>query len=206
MNTRTRPVRHLIWDGFVNPAADWAVPPADWHGWEVRYTSEAERGKRTTRALGGWAAGVVRQITGPKVLTACRQLFGETLAPDPLLWGGGLQVTEPGGFLGTHLDGVIHPKRPGLRRAVQLVCFVHREWRADWGGRFYFADPAGDVVERIAAEPGRLIAFESDSDLAYHGVEQTLGDAPERVTIALSLLAPARACDTRCRALFLPRR
>lgn len=206
LTTGSQPVRHFVIDDFVAPRRDWTVPPADARVWEARYDNDCERGKRTTRELswGGWPADVMSRLNGIDVLRHCTNAFGVIAYPDSLFWGGGLQVLAPGGHLATHLDGVLHPKRPGLRRAVQLVCFCHPAWEPAWGGQFYLANPLGDVVCEFEAAPGRLIAFEN-TDLAYHGVCPVAGPA-ERVTVATTLLADARPSDTRARALFLPRR
>lgn len=199
------PVRHFVIDGFVEPRAWWDVAPASTAVcWEAQYDNDLERGKRTTRGVHGWSEDVVRKMHDVETLRACVRAFGVEAYPDGSLWGGGLQVIAPGGHLSTHLDGVLHPHRPHLRRAIQLVCFCSFSWEPDWGGRFYFADPGGDAVTWIDPLPGRLLAFES-TDLSYHGVERVNGPA-ERVTVATSLLAPAREYDTRKRALFLPPR
>jgi hypothetical protein len=206
LTTGSYPVRHIVWDNFCSPHPGWTVPPAGWDGWECVYASDVERGKRATRELPSWAKLVTGRMADLDVLRACSQLFAEAMWPDPLLWGGGLQVTEPGGYLNPHLDAALHGKRHGVRRAVQMVCFVHNEWRPEWGGDFLLCDPDGKTIRRIEPLPGRLIVFESCSDLAYHAVERTSEGAAERVTVAMSLLAPARACDVRRRALFLPTR
>ncbi len=104
------------------------------------------------------------------------------------------------------MDGVIHPRKPQFRRAVQLVCFVHRMWHPDFGGNFAFCRPDGTAAMEIEPQPGRLLAFESGHDLAYHAVCPIAEDADDRVTVACSLLAPVRATDTRQKALFMPRR
>lgn len=203
--TGTAPVRHLVWDNFVTPRADWIVPPPEWGGWEARYDGELERNKRATRALPEWGRALIEKVLAPDVLRACVNLFGTSLEADPDLWGGGLQVTSGGGHLNPHIDGAVHPQRPHLRRAAQMVLFCHRSWRLEYGGDFAFYSPMGNPMKWIEPTPGRLVVFEN-TDLAYHGVEPTAPDAPERVTLTCSLLAPVRPTDTRCRALFLPAR
>lgn len=196
------PVKHFIWDNFVQPQPSWELPTE----WEAVYTSDVERGKKTTRKLPPWATAVHAAMTGDGVLKWCRDFFCDALTVDETLWGGGLQVMEAGSRLGAHLDGVVHPQLPGMRRAVQLVCFCHAEWRREWGGAFAFTTPNGTVCAEIEPVPGRLIAFASADDLAYHAVLPTAVDAPPRVTVACSLLAKAWLSDTRTRALFLPPR
>lgn len=197
------PCRHFVIDNYVAPAGDWSVPPASDPIWEAQYDSDVERGKRTTRETRGWSAEVVRRMLSPTLGALCGRTFGEPMAVDALLWGGGLQVTAPGGVLAPHLDGVRHPQRPGLRRAAQMVCFCHPVWREEWGGEFAFFTPTGDVWKVIEPVPGRLLVFEN-TDLSYHGVLPVRSIAAERVSVSCSLLAPSRPEDTRARALFMP--
>lgn len=205
--TGSTPVRHFVCDDFVTPRPDWTVAPADAPVgvWECKYDNELERGKRTSRVVKGWVEYVLGRMHELETLRACAQLFGIPAYPDALLWGGGLQVLSPNGWLNCHLDGCVHPQRRDLRRAVQMVCFCHPEWYGSWGGDFAFFDPDGKVIGTVEPKPGRLLAFQN-TDLAYHGVLPTSADAADRVTVASSLLTNAREGDTRTRALFLPKR
>lgn len=200
-STRTdeggEPVRWVVRDGWADVSSLPPVPAAAWPGWEAGYDNDCERGKRTARvldALPGYA-GLLRRVAADPP--------GGT-EPDPGLWGGGLHVTAPGGHLNCHLDYALHPKLPGKRRAANAVLFCHREWREEWGGKLYFADPLGNPIVWIDPVPGRLVVWENN-DMAYHGVFPVRGPA-ERVTLCVSFLAPARPTDTRRRALFLPTR
>jgi hypothetical protein len=195
----TSPVRFIVWDDLIPTRPDWPLPDE----WEVEYTSDVERGKKTTRDLPPWAETVLKMMLDFDVLRACSQVFG-LIWPDLSLWGGGLQVMGPGSSLAPHLDGVLHPQFPQTRRAVQMVAFCHHYWKPEWGGEFAFFDPDGRVAAKFQPAPGRLVAFDSSHDLAYHGVLPVSGG--ERVTVATSLLADARPTDTRRRALFMPPR
>ncbi len=205
VTTSTAPVRHFVIDGFASPRPDWTPPPPEWPGWEAVYSNDCERGKRATRQVFDWNADVLAAMHELTVLRQAAHLFGVAAWPDALLWGGGLQVIAPGGHLNTHLDANLHPNRRYSRRAVQMVCFLHYEWKVEWGGEFYLADPAGEVVQTYAALPGRLVVFEN-TDLAYHGVLPTSPNATERVSVSSCLLADARPEHTRTRALFMPSR
>jgi len=206
ITTGAHPVRYLVVDNFVQPQGDWTVPPADAPGaWEAIYSNDCESLKRTSRTLPDWAAQVITLMHAEEILRACAKLSGTPAYPEPLLWGGGLQVMSPDGWLNCHLDGVILPSNPALRRAVQLVCFAHLRWESDWGGEFAFFHPSGAVALAIEPLPGRLVAFEN-TDLACHGVLPIQTHAAERVSLSSSLVAASRASDTRERAWFLPNR
>jgi hypothetical protein len=200
----TNPVRWFYLDGWCSPCPAGDVPAADWPEWEARYDNDCERGKRTTRVLWGWNRDILGHLHAPEMLTLCREAFGFAATPAPTLHGGGLHVMSPGAWLSTHLDYDAHPHILGKRRAINLIAFCHQEWRREWGGMFYLADPLGNPVVEIEPRPGRLVAFETN-DLSYHGVTPVTGPA-ERVSVAAYLLADATPANTRRRALFLPNR
>jgi Rps23 Pro-64 3,4-dihydroxylase Tpa1-like proline 4-hydroxylase len=169
------------------------------------YDNDLERNKRTTRHIG--ELPVFRSVLSSLCsgLSEWTSRLGYRVEEDPLLHGGGLHVTGPGGYLHTHLDYDRHPLHPGLRRALNMIAFLHPEWRDGWGGELYLADPLGNPVRLFRPEPGRVVAFEC-SDLSYHGVLPTAANATERVSLTISLLSVAGPQNTRLRALFLPKR
>jgi hypothetical protein len=195
------PFRHWIFDDWCSSLP--TPPHTSSSIWEARYCNGAERNKRTTRntdAIPG-AAALFDRMRGSA--SDWNSILGYPVIDDPTMHGGGIHVTEPGGWLGTHLDYARHPKLPDKRRALNLIAFVHPEWRAEWGGELELCDPMGEPAVRIEPKPGRLVAFEV-SDLSYHGVAPTACVAAERVSLAVYYLAEATDADTRMRAMFLP--
>lgn len=190
------------------------LPPADASLWRepgtgAVYENDCERGKRATRDVTRLPPEVARLLAWLRS-DAMTGLWAERtgiagLADDPTLHGGGLHVLAGGGWLNTHLDYARHPTLSDLERRLNLVLFLNPEWREEWGGAFEACAPSGSPVQRVYPAPGRLVAFET-TDLSYHGVAGTRPDAPERATLAVSYLAPARPSATRERALFLPSR
>lgn len=197
------PVRWWVFDDFCVPPTD-PIPPASWPGWEVQYANAAENRKRTTRNLSSvftqpWFA----RLFSPEYAQEWSEILGYPVEQDTTLHGGGLHVTGAGGSLATHLDYARHPKIPAKKRALNLILFIHPEWKESYGGHLYLADPMGNAITSFSPKPGRLVAFET-SDLSYHGVKPTSSDAPDRVSIAVYMLTEATPADTRQRALFLP--
>lgn len=198
------------WSGVsgerVPPAADplWQEP-----GGGGVYENDCEHGKRTTRDPVRMPHAVAERLawmrSADQVWAWAERTGIAGLIDDPTLHGGGLHVMAGGGWLNTHLDYARHPVVAGHERRLNLILFLNTEWREEWGGAFEVCRPDGTVAERIYPAPGRLIAFET-SDLSYHGVQPIAAGAPERVTLAVYYLAPARPSATRVRALFLPRR
>jgi len=194
--TGSRPFRHWVAPWTCPTVPTTAIPTADWAGWEARYDNDLERGKRTCRGDVGRV-----ELTRPDDAERWSSLTGiPGLGLDRSEYGGGLQVTAPGGYLCCHLDYDHHPVVPARRRALSVVAFHNLEWRPEWGGALVLCDPSGEPVVRILPEPGRVVAFEC-GDLSYHGVEEVTGPV-DRVTTVSSYLVPAG----RTRALFVPNR
>lgn len=170
----SRPFPHAVlesifWQGLLRQAAaEFDIPPANlW----IHYDGPAERLKRTFNHL---------DLMPP----ACRQVFDWLLSPeavammedlsglrglkaDASLYGGGLHVTDPGGFLGVHLDNERHPDT-GLARRLNLIVYLTEGWREEWGGELELHGPAGGEPKRIAPLFGRTVVFET-SNRSYHG-------------------------------------
>ncbi len=207
MTHGTEPFRFWVLDDAAKTLPVDVIPPPSWGGWEAHYENDCERGKRTTRQFGSLPAvrGTLDALRSAESVAYWSERVGLELEDDPTLHGGGLHVMAPGGRLAVHLDYDRHPVyHLPRRRALNIVAFLHPAWQSAWGGALQLCDPLGEPVVSIEPAPGRLVAFEV-SDLSYHGVEPVTGPA-ERVSVALSLLAPAGPANVRLRALFLPTR
>ena len=209
MPARSHPVKYAVVDDATE--VRWANPhPPNWSGWEARYDNDVECGKRASRDFIAFPDDVLRlsgDLTSAPVTAAIADAFGfdpEQFVHDPTWHGGGVHVTEPGGWLNCHLDYALHPYIPDMRRAVNLIVFLHDRWEQGWGGEFYLADGHGKPVEIIEPRPGRAILFET-SDVSYHGVLPVTGPM-DRVSLAIYYLAPAGPETSRLRALFMPTR
>jgi hypothetical protein len=212
IRSESEPFRHWLIDcertARVVRETPVVAPPPESEVWEARYANDCEYGKRTTRKFADIprVSPYFNWLLGKEWLDDWRRLTGiDDLRPDETLHGGGLHVTQAGGWLNTHLDYARHPILEGMERRLSVVLFLNPEWREEWGGALKLCDQAGNVVRRCFPAPGRIVAFEN-SDLSYHGTEELSADAPERLTAAVFLVAPSRSWASRRRALFIPNR
>lgn len=200
------PFPHLILDDFAPEATLRAVaegidsvPDDAW----VRYDDLDERGKRACNkpdAMPAACRDFISLLTSSTAATICQWLTGiDGLEGDPLLYGGGLHVTEPGGFLGVHLDNERHPTT-GLARRLNLIVYCTDwsavgGWQEEWGGHLELWDRACTrVVRRIAPLFNRAVLFETSAH-SYHGHTQPLA-CPAGVTrrsVAVYYWSPLRA-------------
>jgi hypothetical protein len=200
----TDPVRWWQIDSWCHPVRMDQLPAADAMCWEAHYANDCEKGKRTSRKLQPPWERVMTMMEDVESVEEWSRSLGYPVETDRTHHGGGLHVTEPGGWLNVHLDYDLHPLIPGRRRAINLIAFLNPTWEPHWGGALILTDPLGHVRKRVYPAPGRLFAFEV-GDLSYHGVEPITGHE-ERVTCACYFLAAATGQETRKRALFMPRR
>lgn len=181
------PFPHMVVDRLLSPellsrAAEEfdEIPSQDW----VQYDSPDEHGKRTFNRLTEMPVACREAfdwILSPEAVEWLGRLTGlEGLHADPTLYGGGLQVTEAGGFLGLHLDNERHPQT-GFARRLNLVVYCTPGWRDEWGGELelWSRDRSRPVV-KIVPRFGRAALFET-SNHSYHGQPQPLR-CPANVT------------------------
>jgi Rps23 Pro-64 3,4-dihydroxylase Tpa1-like proline 4-hydroxylase len=108
------------------------------------------------------------------------------LIPDPYFEGGGLHQIERGGFLNIHAD-FDHHSRLGLRRRLNVLIYLNREWKDEYGGHLELWDrEMRACVRRIAPTFNRCVIFNTD-DQAYHGHPEPLQCPPGVTRKSLAL-------------------
>lgn len=205
------PFRCVVVDDLIpanlRQAAFDAVPPQSWTGW-VDYRNELEQ-KRTTKGITGLGEPLrtfFDYLVSWPWLAFLERLTGITgLIADPTHYGSGLHVSDPGDYLGCHIDFALCP-RTGLERRVNLIVFLNPEWKPEWGGETQMWDRTARQVERsILPAPGRCVIWIADDD-SYHGAAKVTGPQ-SRVTAACYYYTEARLpAASRQRAMFIPQR
>lgn len=209
MTTGDTPFRHWIVNDWCRPVPTHTLPPLGSPAWEAHYANDVESGKHTSRRLELFPAVVVdvfaRLRSAESVAEWAERAGVESLRDDPHMHGAGVHLSHCLSWLQVHADYELHPHLPETERRLNLIAFLHPEWRPEWGGQLLLCDGWGKAVAEIDPLPGRLVAFEC-GPASYHGVRQTTADAPPRVSAAVYLLADARPSAVRRRAMFLPNR
>ena len=94
-------------------------------------------------------------------------LFG-----DPWLEGGGIHQTARGGFLKMHTDFNWNAKLRADRR-INILYYLNRDWRPDYGGELLLSRLGGSERVRIAPKFNRLVIFNTN-DTTLHGHPEPL--------------------------------
>ncbi len=170
-------------------------PRDDWPHWH-RYddANAVKLGSKDAHRLPDAARQVLALLSQLDVSAFASEAF-----PDLDLHGAGLHAVLPGGHLGLHLDGAVHPLT-GWRREVNAVLFVD-DWRPEWGGALEFWDrPDGAAIETIVPLRNRLVLF-ATGDAAWHRVAPVAGPLPRR-TLSLFWWSLGVGDSDRLRAEF----
>ena len=181
-----RPFPHIVIDGLVPDAvldrvvAEFPVPTEQWR----HFDDENQRkygGGVIELDLGPTIRNVLAEFNSSAFVDFLQVLTGieEALIPDPHYRGGGLHQIEPGGYLEVHADFNRHPTF-GLDRRVNVLLYLNREWRPEWGGQLELWDHSMSHPEqRIEPLFNRMVVF-SITDVAFHGHPVALCSPPDR--------------------------
>lgn len=102
------------------------------------------------------------------------------LISDPFFEGGGFHEIGTGGKLGIHADFRIQ-RRLALQRRVNVLIYLNRTWRDEWGGQLELWDQQmTKCVHSISPIFNRCVIFNTDAR-SFHGHPDAL-NTPEGVT------------------------
>lgn len=172
---RAQPFPHCVIDGFfpestLNRILD-EYPGAGQVDW-IRKNAEACTLKLATRdetQLGSVTRQFIYELNSSVFISALEKITGiDGLIPDPYLYGGGLHQILSGGYLKIHADFNKH-ERLKLDRRLNLLLFLNKDWREDYGGHLELWDTSMQRCEkRLLPIFNRMVVF-STTDFSYHG-------------------------------------
>jgi len=214
---RATPFPHAVIDDFLPlalaDALEAEIPPYESDAWqEYRNAIEVKRTCNSWNHFPPTTYAFFNYLNSPDFVAALSRLLGVApLYADPGLNGGGWHIHGPGGRLNPHLDYSLHPK-VGLQRKLNLILYLNRDWREEWGGGLglWEHDAAGGGPGALAAEVmpafNRAILFDT-TGMSWHGLSRPLACPPGRLRKSLAvyyLTDPPTGVDTRGKALFAP--
>ena len=171
--------RHFIVDDLLpeSMARDVnAAFPQDQPIW-VQQKSFRER-KKTFAKLGvvdPLIADITDAFHKPPVLEAVKRITRLTgLEADPELYAGGISMMGRGDFLNPHIDNSHDAIRARYRR-LNLLYYISRDWRDEYGGNFELWDAAVTKPKLITSKYNRLVVMETNK-LSWHSVNPVVVD------------------------------
>ena len=173
--TAAAPFPHIILDDLLEPGtlarAQREFPNVEGPSWtNYLHVNERKFGNPDPETWGPTLKAIASELMSPSFVAFLERLTGiDNLRADPEFDGGGLHVTEPGGFLNVHTDFTAHHSHRNWRRRVNLLLYLNDDWRAGYGGELEFWDAEMRRCEqRIEPSPNRMVVF-STSRTSLHG-------------------------------------
>ena len=115
-------------------------------------------------------AAVAREFCSDDFVKFLTELTGITdLMPDWTMDGGGLHQTLRGGHLNIHADFTTHHTHENWARRINILLYLNREWRPEWGGDLELWD--ADMTARqgqVTPAGNRMLVFTTSFD-SFHG-------------------------------------
>jgi len=214
---RAKPFPHVVIDNFLQH--DWATAlerefpdynSAIWY--EYRNLVEIKRTCNLWAHFPPATYSFFSIINSPEFLSIISSLLEiYPLYADAGLHGGGWHIHAVGGKLNPHLDYSIHPKT-GLQRKLNLILYLNRDWRRDWGGGLGLwredKDNGGPGAIEVEIVPtfNRALLFET-TQVSWHGLTSPLTCPPDKFRKSLAnyyLTSRTAGTEPRLKALFAP--
>jgi hypothetical protein len=174
-----RPFPHVVFDDFFDPAlldevlAEFPQPGAiNWQRFdnarEIKLASAVEANFGPVTRL------LLYHLNSITFLEFLSKVTGiANLISDPCFDGGGLHQIVRGGKLAVHADFNKHP-RYGLDRRLNLLIYLNRDWREEYGGHLELWNREMTRYEaRVLPHFNRLMIF-GTTDFTYHGHPEPL--------------------------------
>lgn len=191
--TSAVPFPHAVLDGFFPDDVAGRLlaefPPPDRFARQEDPAETRRRGKLVSHdeaLFGSFTRHLLYHLNSGIFLKFLEELTGiQGLLPDPDV-AGSLRHFEPGGCLGVHADFNYHP-RLRLDRRLNLIVYLNRDWRPEWGGQLELWDAAmTQCVRRIDPAFNRCVIFNS-TDFTFHGFPDALRCPPSETRKSLQL-------------------
>ena len=96
------------------------------------------------------------------------QITGRTLFIDPAFRGGGFHQGGDGSYLDTHVDFNVHPDHPDWLRVLNVLVYLNKDWRPDYGGDLLIRSDPTVEPDSIAPLFNRAVVMLT-ADNTYHG-------------------------------------
>jgi hypothetical protein len=135
-----KPCPHILLEDFLDHdvAADMEAqfPQPTSDAWtQYKHANENKLGMPKREMFPETIRAVTDELNSPEFVAWVSELTGiPDLMADPMLEGGGLHQSGPGGYLNVHTDFSMHHFHTDWHRRVNLILYLNPGWQAEWGG------------------------------------------------------------------------
>ncbi len=174
------PYPHLIFDALLRPAVarelEAEFPTGAGDNWtHYRHYNNDTLGLTDVAAFPPLLRRVVEELNSPRFTCLLSHITGySNMLADDMLEGGGLHMTEAGGFLNLHADFTNHHYHRTWQRRCNLILFLNSDWQEAWGGalELWERDLSACRV-RVPVRNNTAVLFETARD-TFHGYPDKL--------------------------------
>jgi hypothetical protein len=108
----------------------------------------------------------------------------EEVFVDPAFHGGGIHQGKKGSFLDMHIDFNYHPLHPTWFRTLNLLLYLNRDWKEEYGGQLKLEDLRTGERTEVGIPFNRLL-IQQTRKYTLHGYDRThFPDGQYRTSIA----------------------
>jgi Rps23 Pro-64 3,4-dihydroxylase Tpa1-like proline 4-hydroxylase len=169
------PVRHVVLDDFLEPAAADALyadlPDLEQMPKSRDYVFSDKRELSTFDRHSDTTARVHAALVSDEFAGLLSELVGHAVFIDPEYHGGGFHAGAAGSYLDLHTDFNIHPAHPTWRRELNLLLYLNPGWEPSWGGELRLTDTPDRPGITVEPRFNRMVIMES-TDTSFHGYER----------------------------------
>jgi Rps23 Pro-64 3,4-dihydroxylase Tpa1-like proline 4-hydroxylase len=141
------PCPHILLEDFLEPETALAMaeefPRAGSEAWtQYKHANENKLGMAKRECFPPTLGAVTDELNSPEFVSWISELTGiPGLLADPMLEGGGLHQSGPGGYLNVHTDFSMHHFHANWHRRVNLIVYLNPGWQEAWGGAIELWEP-----------------------------------------------------------------
>jgi hypothetical protein len=141
------PCPHILLKDFLDPETAVAMaaefPRAGSEAWtQYKHANENKLGMAKRECFPATLGAVADELNSPEFVAWISELTGiPGLLADPMLEGGGLHQSGPGGYLNVHTDFSMHHFHANWHRRVNLIVYLNPDWLEAWGGAIELWEP-----------------------------------------------------------------
>jgi 2OG-Fe(II) oxygenase superfamily len=135
-----QPCPHVLLKDFIDPELATAMAeefpkPSSIEWTQYKHPNENKLGMPKRELFPPTIAAVTDELNTPEFCAWVSELTGiPNLVADPMLEGGGLHQSGPGGYLNVHTDFSMHHFHTDWHRRVNLILYLNSAWNENWGG------------------------------------------------------------------------
>src|SRR5215204_5484642 len=170
-----RPFPHLAIDGFCEEgklqAMLGAMPEIETKSRDYVFAA-AKFEKSSFKDISPLYRELYEDLLSERFARLLRYISNEEVFVDPAFHGGGIHQGKKGSFLDMHIDFNYHPLHPTWFRTLNLLLYLNRDWKEEYGGQLKLQDLRTGERTEIAVPFNRLLIQQTRS-YTLHGYDRT---------------------------------